>query len=74
MRKMYLVFVLALGMVSAAQIHLPPEGGPSNPRNTQRGQYQVVIPKNGTITTRVAAIVSNFNLSAFRSINYGFFC
>lgn len=63
---MYLVFVVALlGMVSAADVYLPPEGGPSNPNNTQRGQYQVHIPKNGTAMTRVAAIVSKYSTICF---------
>lgn len=55
----YLLLVVVLAMASAADIYLPPEGGPSNQKNTQRGQYQVRIPKNGTTTTRAASIVSH---------------
>lgn len=64
----YLIFVLALAMASAA--YVPPEGGPSNIKNTQRGQYQIHNPKNGTTTTRAAQIVSivwNFFVLYFSS-------
>lgn len=59
----YFVLVLALAIVYAADNYRPPEGGPRNPENTQRGQYQVHIPKNDTAKTRRAEIVSYSDVS-----------